>query len=225
MAATVAGPGTPARPAPGVTAGSAGHGPSPVCGTWARSPPLRVSHASAGHVCGLTAKATSDPADPAWAVRHSAGVADADTSVQRSPEIPTMTTCGDTAGPGCAPGWAAAWARPGPTPVSTAARTAATARTPSSIRRANVPFTGGRRAAVNGIRLGRARRAQRGPAWPPLQGWLAVTATAAFSASRAELCRLASGWSKGPPQRNPNWLSAFLALSQMDLALARMNER
>ena len=78
---------------------------------------------------------------------------------------------------------------------------------------------------VNGIRLGRTRRARRGPAWPPLQAWFAVTATAAFSVSKAELCRLASGWSKGPPQRNPNWLSAFLALSQMDRALARMNER
>ena len=58
-----------------------------------------------------------------------------------------------------------------------------------------------------------------------LQAWVAVTATAAFSVSKAELCRLASGRSKGPHQRNPNWLSAFLVLSQMDRALTRMNER
>ena len=55
IAATRAGPGHPParhthRPDPPVTAGTAGHAPSPACGTCARSPPFSVSHASAGHV-------------------------------------------------------------------------------------------------------------------------------------------------------------------------------
>ena len=44
-----------------VTTGTAGHKPPPARGTCARSPPFSVSHASAGHVRGPTAKSTSDP--------------------------------------------------------------------------------------------------------------------------------------------------------------------
>ena len=144
IAATRAGPGTPTRPGtpttpdPEVTTGTAGHKPPLPRGACARSPPFSVSHASAGHVRGPTAKSTSDPGEPARATAHNAGVADAETSLQRSPEIPTMTTCAETA----AAGWPAARAGPEPTPLRTATRAAPTARRPNSIRRASVPFTG-----------------------------------------------------------------------------------
>ena len=92
IAATRAGPATPTRPDPPLTAGNAGHPPVPPCGTCARSPPFSVSHASAGHVSGPTAKSTSDPTEPNPATFHNAGVVAGEISVHRNPEIPTTTT-------------------------------------------------------------------------------------------------------------------------------------
>jgi len=46
-------------------------------------------------------------------------------------------------------------------------------------------------------------------------GLAGVRATAAFSASRAELCRLASAWSKGPPSE-PELIIRIPALSQIE---------
>ena len=79
-----------------------------------------------------------EPGEPARATVHRAGVADAEMSFQRRPDSPTMTTCGETA----VPAWPTALAGLELVVVRTATTLAATARAPSRIRRANVPFTG-----------------------------------------------------------------------------------
>src|ERR1039457_212677 len=61
-------------------------------GTLARAPPFRVNHPSAGQVSDLIVWTTSVPTEPSSASRQRAGVADADTSVQRRPGMPTRTT-------------------------------------------------------------------------------------------------------------------------------------
>src|ERR1700728_1171638 len=75
-----------------VTEGSAGH--CPAC-TWCRValvPEFSVSQPSPAQVTVEIVCTTRLPTDPAPASRHSAGVADADTSLQRSPGMPTSTT-------------------------------------------------------------------------------------------------------------------------------------
>src|ERR1039457_2448056 len=67
------------------------------CGTLARAPPFRVNHPSAGQVSDLIVWTTSVPTEPSSASRQRAGVADADTSVQRRPGMPTRTTGRDGA--------------------------------------------------------------------------------------------------------------------------------
>src|SRR5260221_8880801 len=62
------------------------------------------------------------------------------------------------------------------------------------------------------------RVGRRGPGNQP-----SAMEIAALRASRAEHCPLASAWAQGPAQCSPNSLSAFLLLSQMERALARMN--
>jgi hypothetical protein len=58
----------------------------------ARAPEFSVSQASAGQVTGLIVVVTSDPTAPVSASRQIAGVAAADTSVQRNPSIPITIT-------------------------------------------------------------------------------------------------------------------------------------
>src|SRR5215831_14724299 len=75
-----------------VTAGPAGHGPVAACGTAARAAAFSVSQPSAGQVRGWIPLTTRDPTDPPPARRQSAGVAVGETSLQRSPPIPTTIT-------------------------------------------------------------------------------------------------------------------------------------
>ena len=75
-----------------MTAGATGHGPVAACGTAARAPAFSVSQPSAGQVPGWIPLTTRDPTDPSPARRQSAGVTVGETSLQRSPPIPTTIT-------------------------------------------------------------------------------------------------------------------------------------
>src|ERR1700722_10345366 len=61
-------------------------------GSAARSPELRVSHASAGQVTVCTVVVTSEPTEPVSASRQSTGVADFEMSLHRSPAMPIRMT-------------------------------------------------------------------------------------------------------------------------------------
>src|SRR2546430_3763695 len=86
--------GAPGWPRDGwtVTVGATGHGPVAACGTVARAPAFSVSQPSAGQVRGWIPLTTRDPTDPSPARRQSAGVTVGETSLQRSPPIPTTIT-------------------------------------------------------------------------------------------------------------------------------------
>src|SRR5215475_825950 len=92
--ATRAGKGAPggARDGWTVTGGSAGHGPTAACGAAARAAAFSESHPLAGQVRGPIPLTTRDPGEPSPARRQSAGVAEDETSLQRSPPIPTRAT-------------------------------------------------------------------------------------------------------------------------------------
>ena len=89
-----AGGGAPWGPRDGwtMTAGTAGQGPAAACGTAARAAAFSVSQPSAGQVRGWIPLTTRDPTDPWPARRQRAGVVVGETSLQRSPPIPTRTT-------------------------------------------------------------------------------------------------------------------------------------
>jgi hypothetical protein len=82
----------PAAGADGTTAGRPGQGVAGPAVPAALAPAVSVSQASAGQVKVRAPETTSEPTDPRWASRHSAGVCDGDRSVHRRPEMPiTMT--------------------------------------------------------------------------------------------------------------------------------------
>src|ERR1019366_8244443 len=85
------GPGPPTCRTP-VTGGSGAQAPVALRGAAARAPALSVSQPSAGQLTALTPVTEREPTEPCRASRHSAGVAVADTSVQRRPGTPISTT-------------------------------------------------------------------------------------------------------------------------------------
>src|SRR4249920_3717440 len=163
MEGTRAGGGAPWGPRDGwtVTAGTAGQGPAAACGTAARAAAFSVSQPSAGQVRGWIPLTTRDPTDPWPATRQRAGVVVGETSLQRSPPIPTRTT------------WLAADPRGLVASLASVARLAAGARRPVAWLASVARLAAGARRPVAWLAL--AAPLAAGGA-PPASAWVAPMA-------------------------------------------------
>src|SRR5581483_767795 len=116
----------------GLTAGSWGQGPDSLWPTWALAPAFSTSQPSAGQECGSRAYSTRVPTEPCPASWYSAGVACAETSLQRRPGMPTITTwLADAAGAAVVVG-VSAFAHAGSAALTTAVTATATAASPAA---------------------------------------------------------------------------------------------